>query len=318
MKFPSYVPEPAAKFLTVLIEGNGSGSIGYAHYLEESLRQGVFVDTQIREARHQCQNCGCEVDDPDTKDYVTSLEAEKLDHTRAAEVFSDQISLLRRLGYDELMRETFTILGGEFVADHQWGEFLLASITAQRDYSAYRTLGKEVTRLSQDIEATAKQLARQVRDLRKTGVWLPPELMPAPTEDTWESFSSSEPEISHLKILRLLEFSREKVKKSGRTTQDVVPVLLNMAERAAQLRPNYMSPGIHAALQTRQNSKKSAYIRSFGALLVEAKIELTSGVKRSMAITANVVLDDPNVDVSEDDVRKALQIGEKVDSKFCR
>ncbi len=212
------------------------------------------------------------------------------------------------------MRETFTILGGEFVADHQWAEFLSASITAQRDYSTYRALGKEATRLSQDIAATAKQLAQQVRDLRKTGVWLPPELMSAPTEDNWECLSSSEPEISHLKILRLFELLRE---KGSRTTQDVVPVLLNMAERAAQLRSNYMCPGIHAALQTRQNSKKSAYIRSFGALLVEAKIELTSVVKRSMAITANVVLADPNVDVSEDDVRKALQIGEKEDSKFC-
>ncbi len=93
MKFPSYVPEPAAKFLTEMIEGNGSCWPGYAHLLEKTLQQGVSIDTQIREARHQCQNCGCEVDDPDTKDYVTSLEEEKFHHTRASEIFSDKISL---------------------------------------------------------------------------------------------------------------------------------------------------------------------------------------------------------------------------------
>ena len=35
MKFPSYVPEPAAKFLTEMIEGNGSCWPGYAHLLEK-------------------------------------------------------------------------------------------------------------------------------------------------------------------------------------------------------------------------------------------------------------------------------------------
>jgi hypothetical protein len=64
---------------------------------------------------------------------------------------------------------------------------------------------------------------------------------------------------------------------------------------------------IGAALVSRQGSVKSEYIRAFAYLLCRThQIYLTSGVMRAMAITANVVINNPDVDFTYDDVRKAF------------
>jgi hypothetical protein len=66
---------------------------------------------------------------------------------------------------------------------------------------------------------------------------------------------------------------------------------------------------IDAALASRQGSVKSEYIRALAYLLCKRhKFHLTSGVMRAMAITSNVVINNPDVDVTYDDVRKAFVI----------
>jgi hypothetical protein len=49
-------------------------------------------------------------------------------------------------------------------------------------------------------------------------------------------------------------------------------------------------------------------VRAFGNLLTEVhKFELTAPVQKAIAVVANVVINQPDVDVTYDDVRKALQ-----------
>jgi hypothetical protein len=76
-----------------------------------------------------------------------------------------------------------------------------------------------------------------------------------------------------------------------------------------------MNPTIRAATSARQNSKKTAYIRAFAALLRVGMIDITSSVKRAMAITGNVVFDDCDMNITEDDVRKALALSERSRSR---
>ncbi len=67
------------------------------------------------------------------------------------------------------------------------------------------------------------------------------------------------------------------------------------------------SGAIGAALAGRQRNRKTEYLRAFGALLRDVhSIELTTNTLHAMATTATVVLNNPDIDVTYDDVRKAL------------
>lgn len=64
---------------------------------------------------------------------------------------------------------------------------------------------------------------------------------------------------------------------------------------------------IGAALTSRQGSVKSEYIRAFAYLLFDRhKFDATPGIMRAMAIISTVVIDKSDIDVTYDDVRKAL------------
>ena len=67
-------------------------------------------------------------------------------------------------------------------------------------------------------------------------------------------------------------------------------------------------PGaIAAALATQKRNPKYEYLRAFGALLRDVhRMELTADTLKAMATTATVVLNEPDLDVTYDDVRKAL------------
>ena len=64
---------------------------------------------------------------------------------------------------------------------------------------------------------------------------------------------------------------------------------------------------IGAAIDSRKQNDKTEYLRAFGALLIEEhRFILTTDIKKAMAIAANVVINLPDIDVTYDDVRKAL------------
>ncbi|WON72877.1 hypothetical protein [Nitrosospira sp. Is2] len=64
---------------------------------------------------------------------------------------------------------------------------------------------------------------------------------------------------------------------------------------------------IDAALESRQGSVKTQYLRALAYLLIIVNnFTLTTPLMRAMSIIANVVINLPDVDVTYDDVRKAL------------
>ena len=64
---------------------------------------------------------------------------------------------------------------------------------------------------------------------------------------------------------------------------------------------------IGVAIRSRKANEKTEYIRAFGSILIDRyKFKLTNNLMASIAITANVILNNENIDVSIDDVRKAL------------
>lgn len=308
MEFPSYVPLPVRTFLSEMVDGDGNNWQGYARLLENNSQETASVEAQLSEARCQCPNCEKEFEDPNDRDCISHLKEIIASIAVRSKIWQQELDLYHRLGHDIRMRETFEIFGQEFTTEYVPVIFLAAATSARDNFSAYRAIGRRVEKLKAAVAEAAILLARQVRELRETGVWLPPELMPIPNEDNFANLTGATCEITQLKTLRIFRLVRENAQKLDRTVPDIVPTLYKLAKVTADLKPDFMRKNIHAALRTRQDSSKTSYIRSFGALLIEKKIELTPRVKRAIAITANVVLNDTNYDVSDDDVRKALQI----------
>ena len=87
---------------------------------------------------------------------------------------------------------------------------------------------------------------------------------------------------------------------------DFSALLKTMADAARAFTPSE-SGMIGAAIESRQKSPKTEYVRAFGNLLTEVhKFELTAPVKKAIAVVANVVINQPDVDVTYADVCRLL------------
>lgn len=85
--------------------------------------------------------------------------------------------------------------------------------------------------------------------------------------------------------------------------------LLGTVARAAREFTVNESGAIGAALKKRQSNPSTEYIRAFAHLLFDMhRFQLSSPLMNAMAIVATVVINDPQVDVSYDDVRKSILV----------
>ena len=102
------------------------------------------------------------------------------------------------------------------------------------------------------------------------------------------------------------EETRNTLRYAWGTAPDLSALLGTVATAARGFKPSE-SGMIGAAIASRQRSAKTEYLRAFGNLLTDAhKFSLTTAIMQAMAIVANVAINLPDVDVTSDDVRKAL------------
>ena len=102
------------------------------------------------------------------------------------------------------------------------------------------------------------------------------------------------------------EEARNMLRYSWGTAPDFSALLGTMANAARSFKPS-ASGMIGAAIESRQRSAKTEYLRAFGNLLTDVHgFALTTPIMQAMAFVANVVINTPDVDVTHDDVRKAL------------
>jgi hypothetical protein len=86
------------------------------------------------------------------------------------------------------------------------------------------------------------------------------------------------------------------------------PALLDTVANASLAFSPRESGMIGAAIDSRKHSEKAAYVRAFGKLLTDSHgLILNLPIMKAMAFVATVVLNQPEIDVTYDDVRKALQ-----------
>ncbi|MES2770396.1 MAG: hypothetical protein V4623_00170 [Pseudomonadota bacterium] len=85
------------------------------------------------------------------------------------------------------------------------------------------------------------------------------------------------------------------------------PALLDTVAKAGRSFKPSESGMIGAAIESRQRSLKTEYLRAFGNLLTDVhRFTLTTPIKKAIAIVANVVINLPDVDVTYNDVRQVF------------
>jgi hypothetical protein len=102
------------------------------------------------------------------------------------------------------------------------------------------------------------------------------------------------------------EEARNMLRYAWGTAPEFSALLETVASAARAFKPSATGM-IGAAVESRQRSPKTEYLRAFGNALTNVHgFALTRPIMRAMAVTANVVINLPDVDVTYDDVRKAL------------
>lgn len=100
--------------------------------------------------------------------------------------------------------------------------------------------------------------------------------------------------------------AREMLRYAWEKAPDLPALLETVAQAATHWTPG-VGGAIGAAIASRQKNRATEYLRAFDKSLRENGIAYRSaGFRKAMACVANVVLNDPDMDVSADAVRKAI------------
>ena len=326
MDFPAYVPAAVRTHITTLIEGDKREPQGWTAALASAEHELSEIEQAIeaRTARGEVE-------------YLDSLRQQRADAVKHRDMLAGTVNCVLRLARDDRMREAFALLTSEFSEDEQWRGFVYAAWAASRDYRPYRERLKRAAELKEEIANAADSLAKLLRQFAKTGVSSPGEFDSVPA--LLRKTDNHELHGHNLHMWQLMRpyvlgerprrdvSDREQVQLQSEgdsasldpTEQawanlcygwEVSPsfseLLDTMARAARDFKPTEYGM-VGAATKTRQRSEKTEYLRAFGNLLTEVHhIALTIPVMKAMAIVANVAINLPDVDVTNDDVRKAL------------
>ncbi len=341
MDFPAYVPAAVRAHITTLIEGNNWESQGWAASLASAKEQLAEIELAI-EARAQRGEVeyldGLRLQKADAVKHRDTLVGHvdclhRLAYdSRMQEAYA---KLTQEFTDDEQLRG---FIYAAWAARMDYGQFRerLKRATKLRDKIA--DTSEELAGLLRDAADTGfsgwpseffsiSELLRKTdnhemqnhnlymwRRMRGHVLGDPPRRdLPEREQPPEESESASNAEI----VITFLEPGEKPEIDPEEETQNalcygwgVAPDLSELLDTVAKAARNFKpseSGMIGAAIESRQRSAKTEYLRAFGNLLTDVHhLTLTNAVMRAMAVVANVAINLPDIDVSYDDVRQAL------------
>ena len=333
MDFPAYVPAAVRTYIQGLLCGDQWEPMGFHASLMSAESRLTEIEGAIK-ARILLGELG----------DLDSLRKQKSEAAEHRNGLASEVACLRRLSQDSRMRDAFALLTREFSHDTEWRQFIHAAWAARMNFQMYRDQLKRGADLSGQIADAAQTLAGLLRQFSGAGIWGPdefysiPELlkktdhyeMPGPWQcvrptvlgdnprsDTPGSEPTEDdgtvPIIERIFIepgdvpeIDPKEEGRNMLRYAWSKAPDL-PTLLDTVEKSARSFKPSISGMIGAAIQSRQRSQKTEYLRGFGHLLVnEYGFTLTTTIMQAMAIVGDVVINSPEIGVTYDDVRKVM------------
>ena len=239
---------------------------------------------------------------------------------------------VERLATDIQMKKAYALLGP--LDDETWRQLFYGVLGARAGLSELRqaedgepevakgerrkrkaTKGKlrkrmdDARRLSRRIAGTARELSRQIEELRSLGfLGVPRELVEARAlferADVSCPYSAPEWERLRPRLLGNASDLNDELRPAWESAPCVTDLLHTIAKAAEAFEPR--PPKAAAALRSRKAEPVTELIRSIAEMLtIYIGIELTPRVKRAIAIIVTVDIYDPDTIVTYDDVRKA-------------
>ena len=336
MKFPDSVPIEVQSLLCNLIEGVPNRHKGYF----EMLQTVEFELIKIEEATNHA------LSNPQQPD-LDELRRQKLEAVNRRDWLTKELSCLKRLGHHSDMPKVFELLKHSFPDGEKVQDFIYCAWAARIDFAKYRENLKKATKIKKEIAEVSNELSKLLHELSATGVMGPGELFSIPqllkqTDNhnlndhnlqMWRSMrmhilgdkvdrcfedSSHSEQIPNQSInIQIIpiesntkidssETQRNMLRYAWGTAPDVSALIETIAKVASKFDPKE-SDMIGAAIQTRQHSQKTEYIRALWFLLSDShKFVLTLHIRKAICLVANVVINSPEIEVTLDDVNKAL------------
>lgn len=314
MDFPAYVPAAVRAYITTLIEGDSLEPMGWQESLNRAEHHLAEIDGKIE----SCIRWGKD-------DYLPGLRKDRAEAIAHRDRLAGDVDCLHRLAHDARMRDAFALLTREFTDDKQWRNFIYTAWAARVDFAEYRDRLKRAAELKGEIAEAAETLAKLIRQFSDTGINGPGEFYSIP--ELLRQTDNHEMEDHNLHMWRSMrrhvlgdlprrdvpdskpaeEEARNMLRYAWGTAPDFSALLGTMANAARAFKPSETGM-IGAAIKSRQRSQKTEYLRAFGNLLTDDHgFALTTPIMKAMSIVANVVINLPDVDVTYDDARKALE-----------
>jgi len=307
MDFPAYVPAAVRAYITALIEGDSGVPMGWQGSLADAERRLAEIDEKIQSSIRLGKG-----------DCLPGLRIEREEAVAHRNSLAGDVDCLRRLARDATMRDAYALLTREFADDRQWRGFIYAAWAARADFAKYRSRLRRAAELTGEIAQAAEALARLIRQFADTGINGPFEFYSVP--ELLRQTDNHEMEGRNLHMWRSMrrvvlgdtpetapeEKARNMLRYAWGTAPEFSALLETVASAARAFKPSATGM-IGAAIESRQRSPKAEYLRAFSSLLTDVHdIAMTTPVMKAMAVTANVVIDLPDVYVTYDDVRKTL------------
>jgi hypothetical protein len=339
MDFPAYVPAAVRAHITTLIEGDSWEPMGWQESLASAERQLAEIDGKIESCIRWGNDdylTGLRKDREEAVAHRDRLAGDvdclqRLAHdARMRDAFA---RLTREFTDDKQWRNFIYAAWAARVDFAKYRDRLKRAAELKEDIAeAAETLANLIRQFSETgINGPGEfysipELLRQTDNHEMQGhnlaMWRSMRrhvLGDLPREDVSEvkpAEGSGEPPT--VKIMRVslapeekaeidpVEEAQNMLRYAWGTAPNFSALLGTMANAARAFKPSETGM-ISAAIESRKKTPHTQYLRAFGNLLTdEHKFELTTPIMHAMAIVANVVINSRDVDVTKDDVKKAL------------
>lgn len=332
MDFPSYVPNAVRERISAMLDDDDK--------LDNYTWRRALADAEAKLIALEERREALPYDPAES----TRLRIECAEQTAHRNAIAEEIACLERLACQPEMQSAYSRLVGALNTDAQLASFIRAAWGAQMNYGKIRQNLKDAAEMARKVADAAGTLAELLRRSERFGTYLPSEFFSVqallkatdhPEGDRnhymWQGMrrvvlAESEPRLEappgpfvappkiEIKSVSLedaapidpADAARDMLRYAWATFPGMDRIIDTMQRAARECEPTETG-AIGAAVARQKNNPKTEYLRAFGSLLRnEYRIELTREIMHAMATTATVVLNDSEIDVTYDDVRKAV------------
>jgi hypothetical protein len=307
VKFPAYVPaavrDHVSRLLPVLtsIIDTPPGQVPHVvrAYFEEHNKTGAHYERKFKSFADE---------------HLATI-IEKRPHRNELALHKE---CLIRIAQDERMREAYTLLATQFSEDESWHKLIWAATTASQDFRTYRLELSHASRACKEIAAACEYIGSLLEEIDNCNVRVPAfysfYVLMNKEGATYEVNGVVPEDMVWLRVEDILRRLSEMARTTaGEIDNRKVDLSEQYAWRIASFEHNSPQNAlVMSALKTRQSNRKTEHLRAFGyGLAIEDPNALTSTVQKAMAYIATVVINDPDIVVTYDDVRAVFTKGKQ-------